>query len=163
MLRRLRAAMPLPVSVLAAALSLTVFPPFMIVPALAIDALRPRNGPVVVGQDPVDALGIARDPVDALGIARNPVDTLKRGPTYRGTRGYATYRDGYYRHPNGYWYPRSAFGTGEMLGDVTVGPGAPAYGMTRQQWCANRYRSYRITDNTYKPLSGGPRRTCVPR
>ncbi len=40
---------------------------------------------------------------------------------------------------------------------------APAYGMTRQQWCANRYRSYRITDNTYQPLSGGPRRTCVPR
>ncbi len=121
-------------------------------PASAIDALQPRHGPVVVGQDPVDALGVARDPIDGL----------RRAPTFRGLSGYATYRDGYYRHPNGYWYPRWAFGTGEMLGDVTVGPGAPVYGMTREQWCANRYRSYRRSDNSYQPLSG-PRRTCVPQ
>ncbi|MCD2183596.1 BA14K family protein [Rhizobium sp. GN54] len=121
-------------------------------PAPAIDALRPRHGPVVVGQDPVDALGLRRD----------PVDRLRGAPTYRGLRGASTYRDGYYRHRNGYWYPRWAFGTGEMLGDVTVGPGAPVYGMTPQQWCANRYRSYRGSDNSYQPLSG-PRRPCLPR
>ena len=79
-------------------------------PASAIDALQPRHGPVVVGQDPVDALGVARDPVDGL----------RRAPTFRGLSGYATYRDGYYRHPNGYWYPRWAFGTGEMLGDARI-------------------------------------------
>jgi hypothetical protein len=28
------------------------------------------------------------------------------------------------------------------------------------QWCANRWRSYRATDNTYQP-SNGPRRACV--
>lgn len=122
------------------------------VPAVAIDALRPRNGPVVVGQDPVDMFG-----------GRDPVDALRTPPLYRGTRGYATYREGYYRHPNGYWYPRAVFGTGEMLGDVTVGPRAPVYGMTAQSWCASRYRSYRLSDNTYQPFGGGPRVYCVPK
>ncbi|AWM27747.1 hypothetical protein AOX55_00004968 (plasmid) [Sinorhizobium fredii CCBAU 25509] len=28
------------------------------------------------------------------------------------------------------------------------------------EWCANRYRSYRPSDNTYTPFSGG-RRTCI--
>jgi hypothetical protein len=27
-------------------------------------------------------------------------------------------------------------------------------------WCFARYRSYRIEDNSYQPLSGGPRRQC---
>jgi hypothetical protein len=28
-------------------------------------------------------------------------------------------------------------------------------------WCAARYRSWRPDDNTYQPIDGGPRRTCV--
>lgn len=28
------------------------------------------------------------------------------------------------------------------------------------QSCFNRYRSYRVADNTYQPVSGGPRRQC---
>ncbi|MDR6818525.1 hypothetical protein J2X76_003702 [Neorhizobium sp. 2083] len=27
-------------------------------------------------------------------------------------------------------------------------------------WCAARYKSYRVEDNSYQPLSGGPRRQC---
>lgn len=94
----------------------------------------------------------------------DPVDSLRGGPRYfRGVLGSRNYRDGYFRGSDGYWYPRSTFSTGEMLGDVTVGPGAPIYGMTTEQWCANRYRSYRLTDNTYLPRTGGPRVQCVPQ
>jgi hypothetical protein len=32
----------------------------------------------------------------------------------------------------------------------------------RAQWCFARYRSYRVEDNSYQPLSGGPRRQCTP-
>ena len=28
------------------------------------------------------------------------------------------------------------------------------------QACMNRYRSYRVEDNTYQPYGGGPRRQC---
>lgn len=112
-------------------------------PGRAIDALRPNYDPYAGAGD--------------------PVDRLRGGPTYRGLRGYKAYREGYYQAPDGNWYPRWAFGTGEMLGDATVGPRAPVYGMTPQQWCASRYRSYRLSDNTYRPRSGGPRIPCVPQ
>ncbi|HVK91309.1 MAG TPA: BA14K family protein [Mycoplana sp.] len=120
-------------------------------PVAAIDVLSPRNGPVAVGEAPPDVL-----------TGQDPVDALRNRPVYRGQRGYRTYRDGYYRY-NGYWYPRWIFGNGELLGDTTVGPYAPVYGMTRENWCATRYRSYRLTDNTYLPRTGGPRVQCVPQ
>jgi hypothetical protein len=28
------------------------------------------------------------------------------------------------------------------------------------EWCMDRYRSYRMEDNSYQPLDGGPRRSC---
>ncbi|RWX78409.1 BA14K family protein [Neorhizobium lilium] len=28
------------------------------------------------------------------------------------------------------------------------------------EWCQGRYRSYRVEDNSYQPLDGGPRRNC---
>ncbi|MDR6754993.1 hypothetical protein J2Y48_000266 [Mycoplana sp. BE70] len=124
-------------------------------PAWAIDALRSSNDATLLG---------GGDPVDALGRGGDPVDTLRGGGRYyRGFLGSRFYRDGYFRYRDGYWYPRSAFTTGELLGDVTVGPGAPIYGMTTEQWCANRYRSYRLADNTYLPRTGGPRVPCVPQ
>ena len=124
-------------------------------PALAIDALRSPNDATLLG---------GGDPVDVFRRGGDPVDTLRGGSRYhRGFLGSRVYRDGYFRSTDGYWYPRSAFSTGELLGDVTVGPGAPVYGMTGEQWCANRYRSYRLSDNTYLPRTGGPRVQCVPQ
>ncbi len=29
-----------------------------------------------------------------------------------------------------------------------------------QQWCSERYRSYDVSDNSYQPFGGGPRRPC---
>ncbi|MBD9374017.1 BA14K family protein [Rhizobium sp. ARZ01] len=125
------------------------------VPALAIDALRSPNDATLLG---------GGDPVDVFNRGGDPIDTLRGGSRYhRGFLGSRFYRDGYFRYRDGYWYPRSAFSTGELLGDVTVGPGAPVYGMTAEQWCANRYRSYRLSDNTYLPRTGGPRVQCMPQ
>lgn len=125
------------------------------VPVLAIDALRSPNDATLLG---------GGDPVDVFNRGGDPVDTLRGGSRYyRGFLGSRVYRDGYFRNRDGYWYPRSAYTTGELLGDVTVGPGAPVYGMTAEQWCANRYRSYRLSDNTYLPRTGGPRVQCVPQ
>jgi len=51
--------------------------------------------------------------------------------------------------------------------DAADGPGtdavretAPALDMAHVEWCQNRYRSYRVEDNSYTPYSGG-RRACV--
>lgn len=31
---------------------------------------------------------------------------------------------------------------------------------SHEEWCHDRYRSYRIDDNSYQPFDGGPRRLC---
>lgn len=82
---------------------------------------------------------------------------------YNGHRGYNYYRPGY-RQYNGWWFPAAAFATGALIGGAIAAQPAPravapsAGGHV--QWCANQYRSYRASDNTYQPLSG-PRRQCV--
>ncbi|TDK36778.1 BA14K family protein [Rhizobium deserti] len=38
--------------------------------------------------------------------------------------------------------------------------GADVQGGSHEGWCQARYRSYRIEDNSYQPLDGGPRRAC---
>ena len=78
---------------------------------------------------------------------------------YRGYHGYNYYRPGY-RQYNGYWYPLAAFGAGAIIGGAIATQ--PARGVSHVQWCANRYRSYRASDNTYQPNSG-PRVQCVVR
>lgn len=40
----------------------------------------------------------------------------------------------------------------------TVGSDAPAG--AHEEWCFDRYRSYRVEDNSYQPFDGGPRRAC---
>ncbi|MDB5508890.1 MAG: hypothetical protein JWL93_1359 [Hyphomicrobiales bacterium] len=74
---------------------------------------------------------------------------------YRGYRGYRDYRRGY-RSYNGYWFPAAAFGA-LVGGAIASQAGA---GNQHVAWCQNRWRSYRVSDNTYQPLSG-PRRACV--
>jgi ubiquitin len=41
----------------------------------------------------------------------------------------------------------------------SAAPGGSEAG-SHEQWCANRYQSYRMGDNTYQPFDGSPRRSC---
>ncbi|MBB3612312.1 hypothetical protein FHX11_005281 [Rhizobium sp. BK602] len=76
---------------------------------------------------------------------------------WHGHRGYRYARPGYRRYHDGWWYPLAAFTAGAIIGGAAA---RPAHGSGHVRWCANRYRSYRVSDNTYQPTSG-PRRQCV--
>ncbi len=79
---------------------------------------------------------------------------------YNGHRGYRDYRRGYRRHNNA-WFPAAAFITGAIVGGAISSQPAPRArsGSRHVQWCYDRYRSYRASDNTYQPYNG-PRRSC---
>ncbi|RUM97879.1 BA14K family protein [Pseudaminobacter arsenicus] len=85
-----------------------------------------------------------------------------RGDYYywRGHRGYRHYRPGY-REYNGFWFPAAAFIAGAIVSGA-LNNAQPVYrgGDSHVQWCYNRYRSYRASDNTYQPYNG-PRRQCL--
>jgi len=75
---------------------------------------------------------------------------------YNGRRGYRERRPGYRQH-NGFWFPPAAFIAGAIIGGATA---APARVSNRHvQWCSERYRSYRASDNTFQP-NNGPRKQC---
>jgi BA14K-like protein len=87
---------------------------------------------------------------------------------YNGHRGYREYRRGYRQH-NGWWFPPAAFVVGAIIGGAVANQPAvaapPVYAPVRMSvahvnWCGNRWKSYRVTDNSYQPLSG-PRQACV--
>ena len=72
---------------------------------------------------------------------------------WRGHRGYRAARPGYRRHSDGFWYPRSAF-------IVRIAPRVRVkIGPRHARWCNDRYRTYRISDNTFV-AAGGVRRVC---
>lgn len=80
---------------------------------------------------------------------------------WRGYHGYRDRRPGYRRHSDGWWYPLAAFGAGAVIGGAIASQPAPVYtapaysgGNAHIQWCANRYRTYRVSDNTYIPSAG---------
>ncbi len=77
---------------------------------------------------------------------------------WHGHRGYRHSRPGYRRSNDGWWYPLAAFGAGAIIGGAIAHQ--PPRGSGHVQWCANRYKTYRASDNTYQPTSG-PRRQCV--
>ncbi len=87
---------------------------------------------------------------------------------YNGYRGYDHRRSGY-RHYRGYWFPEEAFvdrrrtysTRDHRRYDRRHERRAPGhyYGRAHDAWCHDRYRSYRSSDNTYKPYNG-PRREC---
>ncbi|QPC86996.1 BA14K family protein [Mesorhizobium sp. NBSH29] len=83
---------------------------------------------------------------------------------YNGHRGYRNHRRGWRQH-NGWWFPPAAFVAGAIIGGAIAQPTyrqAPAYrpaGNAHVQWCYNKYRSYRASDNTYQPYNG-PRQQC---
>lgn len=87
---------------------------------------------------------------------------------YNGHRGYREYRRGYRQH-NGWWFPPAAFVAGAIIGGAIANQPAvaapPVYAPVRLSaahvnWCENRWKSYRVSDNSYQPLNG-PRQACV--
>jgi len=83
------------------------------------------------------------------------------GIYWNGHRGYREYRHGYRRHGD-YWFPLAAFATGALItGAIVNSENNRVYrGDAHVQWCYDRYRSYRASDNTFQP-NNGPRRQCV--
>jgi hypothetical protein len=80
---------------------------------------------------------------------------------WNGHYGYRYQRPGY-RYYNGWWYPLAAFGVGAAVGSMVAQPryyGNAGYTAAHYQWCENRYRSYRASDNTFQPYNG-PRQQC---
>lgn len=84
----------------------------------------------------------------------------RRGDHYyfNGHRGYRDRRAGY-RQYNGWWFPPAAFIAGAIIGGA-MNQTPAASGSAHVQWCYDRWRSYRASDNSYQPFNG-PRRQCV--
>lgn len=80
---------------------------------------------------------------------------------WNGHRGYREYRRGYRRHGD-YWFPLAAFATGALITGAIINSQNRVYrgGDAHVQWCYDRYRSYRASDNTFQPYNG-PRQQCV--
>lgn len=79
---------------------------------------------------------------------------------YNGRRGYRERRTGY-REYNGWWFPAAAFLGGVITGTIIETRPAVTYRVNSAhvEWCQNRWRSYRVSDNSYQPYNG-PRRIC---
>ena len=82
----------------------------------------------------------------------------RRGNNYyfNGHRGYRYQRPGY-RSYNGMWFPLAAFAAGAINQPRVVE--RRYVGNSHVQWCYDRYRSYRASDNTFQPYNG-PRQQC---
>jgi len=82
---------------------------------------------------------------------------------YNGYRGFRDRRPGY-RYHSGYWFPPAAFALGAITGSIIAGEAqrrpSVSYTNAHEEWCYDRYRSYRSSDNTFQPYNG-PRRQCV--
>lgn len=88
-----------------------------------------------------------------------PGDRYNRRHYWRGHRGYDHYRPGYRRHGD-LWFPLAAFATGAIISGAIANDRAPSYGGNAHvQYCYNRYKSYRASDNTFQPYNG-PRQQC---
>jgi hypothetical protein len=81
------------------------------------------------------------------------------GHYWRGHRGYDHYRPGYRRHGD-LWFPLAAFAAGAIISGAIANDAPPVYrGNSHVQYCYNRYKSYRASDNTFQPYNG-PRQQC---
>nr|WP_246617922.1 BA14K family protein [Rhizobium populisoli] len=79
---------------------------------------------------------------------------VRRQGWYNGRQGYRDRRPGYRRHSDGFWYPLAAFGAAAIIGGAIASQPRASGGSSHVQWCANRYQSYRASDNTYSPRAG---------
>jgi hypothetical protein len=82
------------------------------------------------------------------------------GSHWNGHRGYRKYRRGHRRHGD-YWFPLAAFATGAVIGGAIANNNQNRVnrGDAHVEWCYDRYRSYRASDNTFQP-NYGPRQQC---
>jgi len=82
------------------------------------------------------------------------------GGYWNGHRGYREYHRGYRRHGD-YWFPLAAFATGALITGAIVNSenNRVDRGDSHVEWCYDRYRSYRASDNTFQP-NYGPRQQC---
>jgi hypothetical protein len=87
---------------------------------------------------------------------------------FNNRRGFGERRPGY-RQYNGFWFPPAAFIAGVIIGgSLDDGPrqrrnsDRPLYRFSADHvdWCSDRWRSYRASDNSYQPSKGG-RRACT--
>ncbi|MET2826640.1 BA14K family protein [Mesorhizobium shangrilense] len=87
-------------------------------------------------------------------------DRQNGGGYWNGHRGYSYYRPGYRRHGD-FWFPLAAFAAGAVISGAIVNneQNRVYQGNSHVQWCYNRYRSYRASDNTFQP-NNGPRQQC---
>ena len=84
-------------------------------------------------------------------------DDRRREAWFKGHRGYRDYRPGYRRHSDGWWYPLAAFGAAAVIGNAISNQPTvirPAYNSRHVAWCADRFKTYRASDNTFIPTAG---------
>ena len=94
------------------------------------------------------------------GVHRNRNFSQNDGTTWNGHRGYRDYHRGYRRHGD-YWCPLAAFATGALISSAIINNNQNRVhrGDAHVEWCYDRYRSYRASDNTFQP-NYGPRQQC---
>src|SRR5690606_16990240 len=141
----------LSITMLAAMSALAFSAPVVAAPALMLKA-------------PHVSAEVSSDVITVQNRRHHRSDRFERrgGHTYwRGHRGYREYRPGYRRHGD-FWFPPAASALGAIIGGA-IASQPPAYAHPRSnahiEWCYNRYRSYRASDNTFQPYNG-PRRQC---
>jgi hypothetical protein len=93
---------------------------------------------------------------------RRDIRQAERNAYYNGYRGYRERRAGYRLH-DGWWFPPAAFALGAIVGGAIANDAPRARprstGSAHVEWCYDRYRSYRASDNTFQPYNG-PRQQC---
>ena len=85
------------------------------------------------------------------------VQYRERRGHWQGHRGYRDRRNGYRRHSDGFWYPLAAFGAGAIIGGAISNRDRDSG--SHEEWCANRYRSYSASSDTYVG-NDGRRHAC---
>jgi hypothetical protein len=78
---------------------------------------------------------------------------------HRGDRHYGRHYRRYDRHHHRHHRSNAGaiiggLAAGAIIGGAIANSGNRSYGSSHAQWCANRYRTYRASDNTYVPRAG---------
>jgi len=146
------------------ALSLPFATPAMAMPKASPAVASGGMSPILV-QDGQSGMGNFGERGYDRGYRRGGRERVyRRGGNHywRGHRGYRNHRPGYRRHGD-FWFPPAAFIAGAIVGGALSNQEPPVRyrprGGAHAEWCYNRYRSYRASDNTFQPYNG-PRRQC---
>ncbi|MDP3899328.1 MAG: BA14K family protein [Mesorhizobium sp.] len=119
--------------------------------------------PLVVGPVPVYRAAPVIPPY-APGFDRGVIVGVQPGCVTRTCRDFGglqnrPFHRGYYRHYFDLAEP--TYGRSRPLRGNSAYRAPAALDDAGTAWCAERYRSYRLSDNTYQPTRG-PRRPCLP-